>query len=98
MTNASDRDIRDLILEKVEEGLIDKDYLILAMLNYMSQDEVADMAQANELIDESEEETEEIESLLDEGMSPEEIAEYLPMPIARVMEVAREFYREEECA
>ena len=96
--NASDRDIRDLILEKVEEGLIDKDYLILAMLNYMSQDEVADMAQANELIDESEEETEEIESLLDEGMSPEEIAEYLPMPIARVMEVAREIYREEECA
>ena len=96
--NASDRDIRDLILEKVEEGLIDKDYLILAMLNYMSQDEVADMAQANELIDESEEETEEIESLLDEGMSPEEIAEYLPLPIARVMEVAREFYREEECA
>ena len=98
MTNASDRDIRDLILEKVEEGLIDKDYLIMAMLKYMSQDQVADMAQANELIDESEEETEEIESLLDEGMSPEEIAEYLPMPIARVMEVAREIYREEECA
>ena len=96
--NASDRDIRDLILEKVEEGLINKDYLIMAMLKYMSQDQVADMAQANELIDESEEETEEIESLLDEGMSPEEIAEYLPMPIARVMEVAREIYREEECA
>jgi len=61
MMNASDRDIRDLILEKVEEGLIDKDYLIMAMLKYMSQDQVADMAQANELIDESEEETDESE-------------------------------------
>ena len=59
MMNASswrDRDIRDLILEKVEDGLIDKDYLIMAMLKYMSQDQVADMAQANELLDESEEE------------------------------------------
>jgi len=61
MMNASDRDIRDLILEKVEEGLINKDYLIMAMLKYMSQDQVADMAQANELIDESEEETDESE-------------------------------------
>jgi hypothetical protein len=44
------------ILEAVEAGLIDKDYLIMACLKYMSESEVADMAHANELFGHEEEE------------------------------------------
>lgn len=44
-------DIKDKILELVEEGIIDKDYLILALIKYLSVDEVEDMAHLNELLD-----------------------------------------------
>lgn len=44
------------LLELVEEGVIDKDLLILCCLKYMSEDDVADMARVNELIVEDEEE------------------------------------------
>lgn len=46
------------ILEMVEEGVLDKDMVILACLKYMSEDEVADMAFVNEfgLFDEDYEE------------------------------------------
>jgi hypothetical protein len=36
------------ILEMIEEGLLDRDNVILACLKYMSEDDVADMAHANE--------------------------------------------------
>ncbi len=36
------------ILELVEEGLLDKDQVIMACLKYMSEDDVADMAHCNE--------------------------------------------------
>jgi len=36
----------------VEEGLLNKDTVILACLKYMSEDDVADMAHANEFITE----------------------------------------------
>jgi hypothetical protein len=49
------------ILEMVEEGLLDKDALILSCLNYMSEDEVADMARANDFF-EWDEDTEEEET------------------------------------
>lgn len=37
------------ILEMVEEGLLDRDTVITACLKYMSEDDVADMARANEM-------------------------------------------------
>ncbi len=40
---------RDYALEMVEEGLVDRDYMILACLKYMSHDDVRDMLDANEL-------------------------------------------------
>jgi len=42
------REATERILELVEEGLLDKDTVIMACLKYMSEDEVADMARANE--------------------------------------------------
>lgn len=45
------------ILLMVEDGILDKDTVIMACLKYMSEDEVADMARVNELLwDEEDEE------------------------------------------
>ena len=43
------REATNKVLELVEDGMIDKDYLIMACLKYMSDDEVADMAHVNEI-------------------------------------------------
>jgi hypothetical protein len=40
----------------VEDGVLDKDTVILACLNYMSESEVQDMAESNEFLLEEEEE------------------------------------------
>jgi hypothetical protein len=53
------------ILEMVEEGVLNKDAVILACVNYMSEDDVADMAHCNGFIEE--EETEEQEEETEEG-------------------------------
>lgn len=48
----SDRTIdnpRDFALELVENGLVSADHLLLCALKYMSQDDVEDMLDANEL-------------------------------------------------
>ena len=42
------RQATDKVLEAVEEGMIDKDMVIMACLKYMSEDDVADMCHANE--------------------------------------------------
>lgn len=42
------REATERILELVEEGLLDKDTVIMACLKYMSEDDVADMARINE--------------------------------------------------
>jgi hypothetical protein len=47
------------ILEMLEEGILNKDDVILSCLNYMSEDDVADMAHCSGFIEEEEEETEE---------------------------------------
>jgi hypothetical protein len=47
--SSSDYDIRGEVINALGDGLIDKDYLINAMLSYMSTDEVADMLRANEI-------------------------------------------------
>lgn len=41
--------IRDEVIDALDEGLIDKEYLITAMLNYMSTDDVADMLRSNDI-------------------------------------------------
>lgn len=47
-TREATRQSTERILELVEEGLLDKDTVIMACLKYMSEDDVADMAHANE--------------------------------------------------
>ena len=42
------RQATDKILEMVEEGILDKDTVIMSCLKYMSEDDVADMAHCNE--------------------------------------------------
>lgn len=46
------REATNKILELIEEGVLDRDTVIMAALKYMSEDEVADMAAANEFFDE----------------------------------------------
>jgi hypothetical protein len=42
------REATNQILEMVDQGLLDRDTVIMACLKYMSEDEVRDMAHANE--------------------------------------------------
>ena len=53
------REATNKILEMVEDGLLDRDQVIMACLKYMSEDDVADMARANEFFYEEDEEDEE---------------------------------------
>lgn len=53
------RQITNRLLELVEEGVLNKDTLIMACLKYMSEDDVADMAHINELLPDWGEEEEE---------------------------------------
>jgi hypothetical protein len=52
------RQATERVLQLVEDGLLDRDTVIMACLKYMSEDDVADMAQANEFFydDESDDE------------------------------------------
>lgn len=52
------REITNKILEAVEEGLLDRDTVIMACLKYMSEDDVADMARSNEFFEDDEDEAE----------------------------------------
>ena len=54
------REATNKILEMVDDGILDKDTVIMSCLKYMSEDDVADMAHANEFfINEEEGEEEE---------------------------------------
>lgn len=44
------REYTNKLLEMIEEGLLDKDTVILACVGYMSEAEVQDMMQCNEFI------------------------------------------------
>lgn len=48
------RKYTNLLLERVEEGIYDKDTIIMACVKYMSEDDVKDMMQINELLFEDE--------------------------------------------
>ena len=50
------RKYNNMVLEMVEEGILDKDVVIMACLKYMSEAEVRDMAEANGFVPEDEEE------------------------------------------
>ena len=50
------RKYTNMVLEMVEEGILDKDVVIMACLKYMSEAEVRDMAEANGFVPEDEEE------------------------------------------
>lgn len=52
------REHTDRLLEMIEDGLVDKGYVIRACLCYMSEYEVADMMRINDLLWEEEEEEE----------------------------------------
>ena len=52
------RKVSNQILEMIEDGILNKDIVILACLQYMSEDEVADMARMNEFLYEGESEDE----------------------------------------
>ena len=41
----------NMLLELVEDGMLDKDHVIMACLKYMSEDDVKDMMQCNEFIE-----------------------------------------------
>ena len=49
------RQATDKILEMVDEGILDKDTVIMSCLKYMSEDDVADMAHSNEFFNNDEE-------------------------------------------
>jgi len=46
------RHYTNALLEMVEDGILDKDWVIMACLKYMSDDQVRDMAKANEFFPE----------------------------------------------
>lgn len=53
------RQATERVLELVENGLLDRDTVIMACLKYMSEDDVADMARANEFFYDEDDEDEE---------------------------------------
>lgn len=52
------REYTNKLLDMVDEGLVDKDYVIRACVCYMSEDDVERMMRANELLWEEEGEVE----------------------------------------
>jgi hypothetical protein len=51
----------NMLLEMIENGLLDKDNVIMACIKYMSEDDVKDMMEHNEFIEEEEDSSDEEE-------------------------------------
>ena len=49
------REYTNKLLEMVEEGLLDKDMVIMACVKYMSEDDVKGMMEANEMLEDDDE-------------------------------------------
>jgi hypothetical protein len=49
------REATNKLLELVEEGLLDKDTVIMACLKFMSEDDVEEMCHSNEFFEDEEE-------------------------------------------
>jgi hypothetical protein len=52
------RQATNRLLEMVEEGILDRDIVILACVNYMSEDDVADMCRMNAFFEHEEDDEE----------------------------------------
>lgn len=52
------REYTNKLLEMVDEGLLDKDMVIMACVKYMSEDQVQDMMEANEFLEHEDEDEE----------------------------------------
>jgi hypothetical protein len=48
--NMKTREYTNLLLERIEEGLYDKDQVIMACVKYMSEEAVQDMMHCNEML------------------------------------------------
>ena len=59
------RQATNKLLEMVEEGMLDRDSVILACVKYMSEDQVRDMCHMNEFFEGTEDEDEEEDPLND---------------------------------
>lgn len=55
------REYTNKLLEMVEEGLLDKDMVIMACVKYMSEDDVRDMMEANEMVEEEDEDEDDLD-------------------------------------
>jgi hypothetical protein len=53
---ANTREYSKKLLDLVEEGILDRDAVICAMINYLSEDDVKRMMEVNEFIVDEEEE------------------------------------------
>jgi len=54
-TDMKTREYTNLLLERIEEGLYDKDQVIMACVKYMSEEAVQDMMHCNEMLFDEEE-------------------------------------------
>ena len=50
MKDTMTREYTNLLLERIEEGIYDKDQVIMACVKYMSEDNVEDMMRHNEML------------------------------------------------
>jgi len=57
-TRSTARKVTNKLLEMIEEGVLDRDALILGCLHYMSEDDVADMAQSEGFLGDEDDEDE----------------------------------------
>jgi hypothetical protein len=55
------REYTSKLLDMIEDGLLDRDTVIMACVKYMSESDVQDMMEANEFIEEQYEDEEEEE-------------------------------------
>lgn len=61
------REYTSKLLELIEDGMLDRDTVIMACVKYMSEDDVKDMMEANEFILEEDEDEDEYDGQPDEA-------------------------------
>jgi hypothetical protein len=80
------RETTNKLLEMIDEGMLDARVLALACLKYMSEDDVKDMAHANEFLEEEEEDeyvepdSETNDWILNAGPGKDTLAPYCAFP------------------
>ncbi len=65
------REYSNKLLEMVEEGLLDKDLVIMAFVKYLSEDQVEDMMRHNEMIIDEEEDEDDDQEVEDDDEDDE---------------------------